>query len=70
MKRIFWDYRRSFLGTLQIIIGIPIIAPMLQRVAFAPAIIIATLVTAQYGLTSHVYYDEYEGGVSDFVEKH
>jgi len=37
----------------------------MQKAVVVPAVLVTTLFTSQYLLTSNVYYDEYDGNVSE-----
>jgi hypothetical protein len=41
--------------------GLPFVAPLVRGVVVFPAAFIGALWTLQYGLTSNIYYDEYNG---------
>ena len=41
--------------------GLPFAAPLAKGIVIVPAAIVGTLWFLQYGLTSNIYYDEYDG---------
>lgn len=49
-------------------IGIPLIFQMSGKMIVPPVLIFGSLWTTQYLLTSSDYYDEYDGGVTEFTQ--
>ena len=41
--------------------GLPFVAPLAKGIVIAPAAVLGGLWLLQYGLTSNIYYDEYDG---------
>ena len=64
--RIFWDYKRSFLGIWSHNKGTSLIPFMTKQVIVPPAVLFGTIITTQYILTSSTYYDEYNGDASEY----
>lgn len=66
LKKIFWDYKRSFMGKTAVIVGLPLIWQMSGKMIIPPVIIFGSIITTQYLLTSSDYFDEYDGTASEF----
>jgi hypothetical protein len=68
-RKIFWDYKRSFIGTFDSNVGLPLVMQMSGKIMLPVVGIFGSLFVLQYLLTSSVYYDEYDGTVVEKVQK-
>lgn len=67
--KIFWDYKRSLMGTLFNNLGLPLIIQMAPKILIPPSVIFGSIIVSQYLLTSADYYDEYDGNVAEYSRK-
>lgn len=67
--RIFWDYKRSFIGKSWINIGLPFIFETVKKVVVPAGAVFSVYYGLQLPFYSNTYYDEYDGDIGEIEQQ-